>query len=52
MIYRNVKTNVLHWDFVSRLGLHLLRDLKAFQSTLPRFISFPVIDAQCVARSN
>ncbi|KAI0304970.1 galactose mutarotase-like domain-containing protein [Russula brevipes] len=33
MIYRNVKTNVLHWDF----------------STLPRFISFPVIDDQATS---
>ncbi|KAF8843948.1 polysaccharide lyase family 8 protein [Paxillus ammoniavirescens] len=30
MIYRNIKTNVLHWDF----------------SVLGRFISFPVIDQQ------
>ncbi|KIJ68409.1 polysaccharide lyase family 8 protein [Hydnomerulius pinastri MD-312] len=30
MIYRNIKTNVLHWDF----------------SALGRFISFPVIDQQ------
>ncbi|KAI0257642.1 polysaccharide lyase family 8 protein [Lactifluus subvellereus] len=36
MIYRNVKTNVLHWDF----------------STLPRFISFPVIDAQATTSLN
>ncbi|KAH8988956.1 polysaccharide lyase family 8 protein [Lactarius akahatsu] len=36
MIYRNVKTDVLHWDF----------------STLPRFISFPVIDAQATGSLN
>ncbi|KAI0271375.1 polysaccharide lyase family 8 protein [Gloeopeniophorella convolvens] len=36
MIYRNVKTNVLHWDF----------------SALPRFISFPVIDAQATGSLN
>ncbi|KAI9445284.1 polysaccharide lyase family 8 protein [Lactarius indigo] len=36
MIYRNVKTNVLHWDF----------------STLPRFISFPVVDAQATGSLN
>ncbi|KAH9969052.1 polysaccharide lyase family 8 protein [Russula dissimulans] len=30
MVYRNVKTNVIHWDF----------------STLPRFVTFPVIDHQ------
>ncbi|KAH9037249.1 polysaccharide lyase family 8 protein [Lactarius pseudohatsudake] len=36
MIYRNVKTNVLHWDF----------------STLPRFISFPVIDPQATGSLN
>ncbi|KAI0068343.1 polysaccharide lyase family 8 protein [Artomyces pyxidatus] len=36
MIYRNVLTDVLHWDF----------------STLPRFISFPVIDAQATGSLN
>ncbi|EIN13720.1 polysaccharide lyase family 8 protein [Punctularia strigosozonata HHB-11173 SS5] len=36
MIYRNVLTGVLHWDF----------------STLPRFISFPVVDAQATAQIN
>ncbi|KAI9456630.1 polysaccharide lyase family 8 protein [Russula earlei] len=36
MIYRNVETNVLHWDF----------------STLPRFISFPVIDSQATSGLN
>ncbi|THH13551.1 hypothetical protein EW146_g6685 [Bondarzewia mesenterica] len=36
MIYRNVLTNVLHWDF----------------SSLPRFISFPVIDAQAIGSLN
>lgn len=36
MIYRNVETNVLHWDF----------------STLPRFISFPVIDHQATGGLN
>ncbi|KAI0322717.1 polysaccharide lyase family 8 protein [Amylostereum chailletii] len=33
MIYRNVLTGVLHWDF----------------SALPRFITFPVIDGQATA---
>jgi hypothetical protein len=46
MIYRNVKTNVLHWDFVSLLSSCPLHQLNSGQSTLPRFISFPVIDAQ------
>ncbi|KAI0002105.1 polysaccharide lyase family 8 protein [Russula vinacea] len=36
MIYRNVETNVLHWDF----------------STLPRFITFPVIDFQATSSLN
>ncbi|KAI9453991.1 polysaccharide lyase family 8 protein [Russula earlei] len=36
MIYRNVLTDVLHWDF----------------STLPRFISFPVIDNQATGSIN
>ncbi|KAI0051679.1 polysaccharide lyase family 8 protein [Auriscalpium vulgare] len=36
MVYRNVLTNVLHWDF----------------STLPRFITFPVIDAQATGSLN
>ncbi|KAI0307724.1 polysaccharide lyase family 8 protein [Multifurca ochricompacta] len=36
MVYLNVETSVLHWDF----------------SVLPRFISFPVIDAQATANLN
>ncbi|TFK57256.1 polysaccharide lyase family 8 protein [Heliocybe sulcata] len=36
MIYRNVLTGVLHWDF----------------SALPRFISFPVADSQATASIN
>ena len=48
MIYRNIFTNTLHWDFVS-IALHFNLTLvlnKASQSVLGRFITFPVADNQ------
>lgn len=54
MIYRNVLTGVLHWDFVSDTISSIVRYLTScsgIQSVLGRFISFPVIDAQYVLSS-
>ena len=53
MIYRNTATGILHWDFVRQVLLRTTADAHdfAFQSALGRFISFPVIDLQCVARN-
>lgn len=41
MIYRNVKTNVLHWDFVSPLSPNLLRKLKRAKEHSPAVHLFP-----------
>lgn len=51
MIYQNVVTKVLHWDFVRPTCLFCPAFLliSTMQSALGRFISFPVIDSQCVS---
>jgi hypothetical protein len=47
MIYRNVISGVLHWDFVRlRTYVDKLRLTVYRQSVLGRFISFPVADQQ------
>lgn len=54
MIFRNAVTGVLHWDFVSRKNLvsfTLSLKFTPCQSSLGRFISFPVIDDQYGFRS-
>ena len=49
MIFKNVVTNVLHWDFVSTCSIFSLSSYQhIFQSVLGRIISLPVADNQCV----
>ena len=54
MVYQNTVTGVLHWDFVRVSSLGWYPHVKltyVCQSTEGRFISFPVIDSQCVFES-
>ena len=53
MIYRNVLTGVLHWDFVSMNVVEMSGTaLISPQSVLGRFISFPVADKQATGSIN
>lgn len=53
MIYRNVLTGVLHWDFVSPNVIGMSGTvLISPQSALGRFISFPVADNQATGSIN
>lgn len=51
MIFRNIETGVLHWDFVSIISYFMMGLMSCLpvihcQSVLGRFISFPVADNQ------
>lgn len=50
MIYRNAKTDALHWDIVRQriyvISRTVLTHTTSAQSTIGRMISFPVADGQ------